>query len=141
MSLWNKCGRHGQFEILPSGFAWQGSMQSDRLQRREFIALIGGASAAWPLTGRAQQLKPRIGLVSIGADPSNPVIFIPFLQQMRDLGYIDGQNVVFERRFAAGRDDLINGFVTNVLFPQFYCNMTAKGARAAFSLLAMSFSE
>ena len=116
-------------------------MQSDRLQRREFIALIGGASAAWPLTGRAQQLKPRIGLVSIGADPSNPVIFIPFLQQMRDLGYIDGQNVVFERRFAAGRDDLINGFVTNVLFPHFYCNMTAKGARAAFSLLAMSFSE
>jgi putative ABC transport system substrate-binding protein len=85
------------------------------MRRREFITLLGGAAAAWPLTGRAQQLKSRIGLVSIGADPSNPVVFIPFLQQMRDLGYIDGDNIVFEKRFAAGHDDLINGYVADLV--------------------------
>ena len=85
------------------------------MRRREFITLLGGAAAAWPLTGRAQQLKSRIDLVSIGADPSNPVVFIPFLQQMRDLGYIDGDNIVFEKRFAAGHDDLINGYVADLV--------------------------
>ena len=53
------------------------------MRRREFIAFLG-ALAAWPASGRAQQTNPRIGLVSIGADPSNPVLFIPFLQQMRE---------------------------------------------------------
>ena len=84
------------------------------MRRREFIALLGGA-AAEPLTVRAQQLKPRIGLVSVGADPSNPVLFLPFLQQMRDLGYTDGYNIVFEKRFAGGHDDLINGFVADLV--------------------------
>jgi putative ABC transport system substrate-binding protein len=85
------------------------------MRRREFITLLGGAVAVWPLAVHAQQLKARIGLVSIGADPSNPLVFIPFLQQMRDLGYIDGDNIVFEKRFAAGHDDLINGFVADLV--------------------------
>jgi hypothetical protein len=63
--------------------------------------------AAWAVTGRAQQSNPRLGLVSIEADPSNPVLFIPFLQQMRELGYIEGDNIVFEKSFAAGNDELI----------------------------------
>jgi ABC-type uncharacterized transport system substrate-binding protein len=85
--------------------------------RREFITLLGGAAAAWPLTGRAQQQRaiPRIGLVSIGADPANPVIFVPFLQQFRELGYIEGQNVILEKRFAAGQADLISGFVADLV--------------------------
>jgi putative ABC transport system substrate-binding protein len=84
------------------------------MRRREFITLLSGA-AAWPLIGRAQQLKRRLGLVSIGADPSNPALFLPFLQQMRDLGYTDGDNIVFEKRFAAGHDELINGFVADLV--------------------------
>ena len=73
------------------------------MRRREFITLLGGAAVAWPSAARAQQQRaiPRIGLVSIGADPSNPVIFLPFLQQLRELGYTEGQNVLFEKRFAA----------------------------------------
>jgi putative tryptophan/tyrosine transport system substrate-binding protein len=90
-------------------------MHSDLLKRREFITLFGTMAVTWPRSGRAQQSKSRIGLVSIAADPSNPVVFIPFLQQMRELGYIDGHNIVFEKRFAAGHDDLINGFVADLV--------------------------
>jgi pimeloyl-ACP methyl ester carboxylesterase len=66
------------------------------MKRREFITLLGGASA-WPLAARAQQ--PIIGLVSIGASPTDAANFRPFLAQMRELGYVDGQNVTFDRRF------------------------------------------
>jgi putative ABC transport system substrate-binding protein len=85
------------------------------MKRREFISLVGG-TAAWPLAARAQQQRaiPRIGLVSIGADPSNPVIFLPFLQQLRELGYTEGQNVLFEKRFAAGHAGLISSFVADL---------------------------
>jgi putative ABC transport system substrate-binding protein len=85
------------------------------MRRREFITLFGGAAATWPVVGRAQQSKPRIGLVSMGADPSNPVLFVPFLQQMREFGYIEGDNIVFEKRFAAGNDELINDFTADLV--------------------------
>ena len=87
------------------------------MKRREFITLLGGAAAAWPLAARAQQQRaiPRVGLVSIGADPANPVIFLPFLQQFRELGYVEGQNVIFEKRFATGQAGLIGGFIADLV--------------------------
>jgi ABC-type uncharacterized transport system substrate-binding protein len=88
------------------------------MRRRELIKLLGGAAAAWPVTGLAQQSKPRIGMVSMGADPSNPVLFAPFLLQMRELGYIEGDNIVFEKRFAAGNEELINDFVADLVLQQ-----------------------
>jgi putative ABC transport system substrate-binding protein len=87
------------------------------LKRREFITLVGSAAAAWPLAARARQQTKRsiIGLVSIGASPTDPANFRPFLEQMRELGYVDGQNITFDRRFAAGDDSLINGFVADLV--------------------------
>jgi putative ABC transport system substrate-binding protein len=87
------------------------------MRRREFITLLGGAASAWPLGARSQQAfpVPRLGLVSIGADPSDPVVFHPFLEQLRKLGYIEGHNVILERRFAAGRDELIDDFVADLV--------------------------
>jgi ABC-type uncharacterized transport system substrate-binding protein len=67
------------------------------MKRREFITLLGGAAAAWPVVAPAQQAMPRIGLVSIGADPSNPVIFLPFLQQLRELGYVEGRKQIISQ--------------------------------------------
>jgi putative tryptophan/tyrosine transport system substrate-binding protein len=86
------------------------------MRRRHLLGLVGGLLMS-PLAARAQPSRtiPRVGLVSIGADPGNPVIFLPFLDQLRALGYIEGQNVILERRFAAGRAGLIDGFVADLV--------------------------
>jgi putative ABC transport system substrate-binding protein len=86
------------------------------MRRREFISFIGGA-AAWPVLAKAQQHRsmPVLGLVSIAASNNDAANFRPFLEQMIGLGYVDGQNIVFERRFAAGDDTLVNGFVADLV--------------------------
>src|SRR5258708_5591231 len=86
------------------------------MRRREFIMLVGGV-AVLPSAARAQQASPvpRVGLVSIGADPGDPVIFRPFLEQLRKLGYIEGHNIILERRLAAGRDELTGDCVTDLV--------------------------
>src|SRR5262245_16489819 len=73
------------------------------MKRREFITLLGGAAAAWPLAARAQQPKvPTIGALVIGnADPEE--FWREFRQGLRDLGYVEGQNVRFEFRSAEGQ--------------------------------------
>ena len=86
------------------------------MRRREFTTLIGCA-ALLPRATRAQQASslPRVGLVSIGADPGDPVVFRPFLGQLRELGYIEGRNISLELRFAAGRDEFIGDFVADLV--------------------------
>jgi putative ABC transport system substrate-binding protein len=74
------------------------------MKRREFIALLGGAAAAWPIAARAQQGERvrRIGILT--SQPFPP--FQRFARKLREYGYIDGQNLRFVSRFAEGRDDL-----------------------------------
>jgi putative tryptophan/tyrosine transport system substrate-binding protein len=91
------------------------------MRRRDFITVMGGATAAWPLTATwpfvasAEPGRAVIGLVSIGASPDDPANFRPFLQQMAELGYTDGRNVKYERRFAAGNDSLVEGFIADLV--------------------------
>jgi putative ABC transport system substrate-binding protein len=78
-------------------------MQLDQLRRREFITLLGGAAAAWPLAARTQQTKkmPRIGVLW----PNPPATFEPMRQGLKDFGYVEGQNIAFEFRWAEGKLD------------------------------------
>jgi putative ABC transport system substrate-binding protein len=74
------------------------------MRRRQFVSLLGGAAAAWPLTGRAQQSAKvfRIGYLS----PSSfTEIFTAASEALGRLGWIEGKNVVFERRYANDRLD------------------------------------
>jgi putative ABC transport system substrate-binding protein len=72
------------------------------MRRRDFITLVGGATA-WPLAARAQQAKlPTIGVLVIGnTDPEE--FWRVFRQGLRDLGYVEGQNIRFEFRSAEGQ--------------------------------------
>ncbi|MGC1792502.1 MAG: ABC transporter substrate-binding protein [Pseudolabrys sp.] len=72
------------------------------MQRRAFITLLGGSAVAWPLIARAQQAAKlrRIGILSPELPP--PGFLEAFRQGLRELGYVEGQNIAFEIRSAEG---------------------------------------
>ena len=81
-------------------------MQSDQLKRREFIALIGSATAAWPIAARAQQAKlPTIGFLGGSTYSAASERIAAFTQRLRELGWIDGRTVTVEYRWGEGRSE------------------------------------
>ena len=70
-----------------------------------------------PLAAEAQKSLPRIGLLSIGTnpDPSKPNAWGPFVQQLRELGYVEGKTVTIERRFAGGRQERLGELVADLV--------------------------
>src|SRR4029434_3780039 len=76
------------------------------MRRREFITLVGGAAAAWPLTARAQQGERvrRIGVLILYSqtDREGQARIAAFLDTVRSLGWRDGRNVRIEYRWSAG---------------------------------------
>jgi putative ABC transport system substrate-binding protein len=80
-------------------------MHFHQLKRREFITLLGGAAAAWPLAARAQQTGKvwRIGFLSAVARSAASGSYASFVQGMRELGYVEGKDFVIEWRSVEGK--------------------------------------
>src|SRR2546429_4781520 len=86
------------------------------MKRREFISVLGGAAAAWPLAVRAQKSGKiaRIGYLS-SANPRSMPAFQAFEQRLRELGYFEGQNIVIEYRNAEGEVDRLPDLAANLV--------------------------
>ena len=77
-----------------------------KMKRREFITVLGGAAAAWPLAARAQQpALPTIGYLGTATPATQGQWAAAFVQRLRELGWIDARTVVVEYRWAEGRDE------------------------------------
>jgi ABC-type uncharacterized transport system substrate-binding protein len=76
------------------------------MRRREFISVLGGAVLAWPLVARSQQPAKlfRIGYLRISSPSLEPHYVEAFRQKLRELGHVDGENIVVEYRWAEGQD-------------------------------------
>ena len=81
------------------------------MKRREFITLLGGAAAGWPLAARAQQRTPKVPRIGV---IDNAAIWDPFRQGLRDLGYIEGRNIAIEYRSAEGRPERLVAAATEL---------------------------
>src|SRR5712692_9953774 len=86
------------------------------VRRREFITLLGGAAAAWPLPLRAQQVKVfRIGYLGLASSADQGVRMEAMREGLRDLGYVEGRNIVIESRWAEGKYDRLAGLAAELV--------------------------
>jgi ABC-type uncharacterized transport system substrate-binding protein len=75
------------------------------VRRRELIGLLGGAALGWPLTIRAQQRTPVIGLMGATTAAAQSHLTAAFLQRLRELGWTEGHDVRLEYRWGEGREE------------------------------------
>ena len=85
------------------------------MRRREFIAALGGAAAAWPLVARAQQPMPCVAFVGAESASTNRNFFDAFRKGMGERGYVDGQNITLLERWAEGRTERFPELIADVL--------------------------
>jgi putative ABC transport system substrate-binding protein len=113
-------------------------MRSDQLKRREFITLVGGTAATWPLATRAQQSAiPVIGLIDIRwPDALMEDRLRAFRQGLKDTGYVERENVAIEYRWAENQMDRLPELTAELVRRQVAAIVTTGGPAAVLAAKA-----
>jgi putative tryptophan/tyrosine transport system substrate-binding protein len=119
-------------------------MQFGQLKRRDFITLLGGAAAVWPLAARAQQpTMPVVGFLdSVSLETRREAVF-SFRQGLNELGYVENQNVVIDYRWAQAQLNRLPGLAADLVRSQVAVmvvnNAAARAAQDASSTIPIVF--
>jgi len=109
------------------------------MRRREFLGAFGGVAAAWPLAAHAQQpAMPVVGFLSAASSAAWAPFVAGFLKGLHEVGFIDGQNIRIEYRWAEGRLDRLPGFAEDLVQRKVAAIFTTGGSDPAKAAMTAS---